>query len=553
MGRKWTEELARALTIVVLIALAGPVGPRDRVSAQDGEGRLLTILAALCPEGYVGNASADECDDSPISGVPFQIAIPFTEAITDPVLTDEEGLVSLPFEGMPMDGTLRVIESLPPGTERFVVYCVDDMGTELAVTYDSTSNPGLGVADIAVGDANAVFCDWYHVPTLRSSTTPEARESEGDLDPHGTEVTPASSGTASAPPPPTATPTPGLPSACTSPAYPTPALDPSLNLPGYLAVFYDGAFFVEWTEMGGTLSGTLYWTGPDEQSPDGLGSMTAGFTGILDGNQMALTIPQGLGFTTTVSGLLEGDSLSLFFTDDNGNPTPAVLHRGTLAEYDQAVRSLRQETAQGTACAQAVEATATAIAAQQNAVDDANAALDYAINRLNDDVAQLAEDTDFTGVIDAYATDWTDMQDDDEAMRAEAEVVPFDCYQLTSVEFALTELEYDVTEFEFDDTNLEYAVDTVNSDIAAVEQDIVDVRAAFDMLQAAVAANTTGEPEAWFTQDDVDRAVNSAQEQIDVSNETIETAQAQAQDYDEKAAELLEQGRDFVAGLTCPG
>lgn len=342
-----------------------------------------------------------------------------------------------------------------------------------------------------------------------------------------------------------------LPSACTNAAYPTPALDPSLNLPGYLAVYYDGAIFVEWTEVGGTLSGTLYSTGPDDENPDGLRSTTAGFTGILDDNQLALTIPQGLGFATTVSGLLDGDSLTLYFTDDNGSPTPAFLHRSTLAEYAQAVRTLGQETAQGIPCAQEVEETATAIAAQQNAVEDANAALGYAISRLNDDVAQLAEDTDFTGVIDNYATDWADMQDDDEAMRAEAEVVPFDCFQLTNVEFALTELEYDVTEFEFNDTNLDYAVDTVNNDIAAAEQDIADVRAAFDELQAAVAGNTTGEPDAWFTQDDVDRAVGSAQEQIDASNEAIETAQAQAEDYDQQATELLAQGRNFVAGLTC--
>jgi outer membrane protein assembly factor BamB len=48
-------------------------------------------LAALCPAGYVGNASADECDNSPLANIPFRIGIPYTEAFTEDLNTDGNG------------------------------------------------------------------------------------------------------------------------------------------------------------------------------------------------------------------------------------------------------------------------------------------------------------------------------------------------------------------------------------------------------------------------------------------------------------------------------
>jgi len=58
-----------------------------------------------------------------------------------------------------------VIEQLPAATTGFVAYCVDELGNPLGVTYAdySESNPSIGVADVAVGEAGNVACDWYNV------------------------------------------------------------------------------------------------------------------------------------------------------------------------------------------------------------------------------------------------------------------------------------------------------------------------------------------------------------------------------------------------------
>lgn len=139
--------------------------------------RTLTIYKAKCPPGYTGDASADECDANPVPGVPFRIGRPFTDAFYENIPTDADGLVAFEFNGLPLNGTLRVIEELPGDTKRFVVYCVDDFGDPLSISYtdNSGSNPDLGVVDIAVGEQGNVACDWYNVPQTAPSVN---RDSE---------------------------------------------------------------------------------------------------------------------------------------------------------------------------------------------------------------------------------------------------------------------------------------------------------------------------------------------------------------------------------------
>lgn len=169
-------------TLAILALLPGGLPPLQVQEAESAlnqgivtGSRTLTIYKAECPPGYMGDASADECDANPVPGVPFRIGRPFTDAFSANVSTDPEGLVAFEFDGLPLDGTLRVIEELPPNTAHFVVYCVDDSGDALDITYVdyAESNPDPGVVDIAVGEASDVACDWYNVPV--TATADESR------------------------------------------------------------------------------------------------------------------------------------------------------------------------------------------------------------------------------------------------------------------------------------------------------------------------------------------------------------------------------------------
>lgn len=167
------------IALVLIVGILSTLGPVGDLAAQNPSGRTLTILSAQCPPGYAGSASADECDNNPLPGVRFRVGRPFTDAFTDFASTSMEGLASFEFDGMPLNGTLRIVEEIPLGTDRIVVYCVDDAGSPLEITYVdyAQTSPDIGVVDVSVGVAGNVACDWYHVPV---GTGPATRSAQAD-------------------------------------------------------------------------------------------------------------------------------------------------------------------------------------------------------------------------------------------------------------------------------------------------------------------------------------------------------------------------------------
>ena len=134
--------------LAVSIWLAGDV------TAQEGATRTLTILAARCPAGYAGDASADECDDTPMPAVTFRVGRPYTDFVIT-ARTDDDGIVVVfDITDLPYRGTIRVIEDLPPGTARVVAFCVDDAGTPLAITDEPfpDNDPPIAAALVTVGE-----------------------------------------------------------------------------------------------------------------------------------------------------------------------------------------------------------------------------------------------------------------------------------------------------------------------------------------------------------------------------------------------------------------
>jgi hypothetical protein len=169
---RWRQCLA------VVMALATAQGSTGEVTAQDDATRTLTILAARCPVGYAGVASADECDDSPMPEVTFWVGRPYTDFVIT-ARTDMEGIVAFEIADLPYRGTIRVIEELPPGTARVVAYCIDDAGVPVTITEEPLpdNNPPIAAALVTVGDAGDIRCDWYNVPGTIDGATPASQAS----------------------------------------------------------------------------------------------------------------------------------------------------------------------------------------------------------------------------------------------------------------------------------------------------------------------------------------------------------------------------------------
>jgi hypothetical protein len=168
----WRQRLA-----VVLLVCAAALSPHAATS-QDGATRTLTILAARCPAGYTGDASADECDDSPMPDVTFRVGRPYTDFVIT-ARTANAGVVVFDIADLPLRGSIRVIEELPLGTARVVPYCVDDAGVPVPISDEPfpDNDPPIAAALVTVGEAGGIRCDWYNVPGSDEGATPASEAS----------------------------------------------------------------------------------------------------------------------------------------------------------------------------------------------------------------------------------------------------------------------------------------------------------------------------------------------------------------------------------------
>ena len=166
------SQWRRCLTVVVM-GLAMALGLSKEVTAQEEGARALTIFATRCTAGYPGHASADECDDTPMPNVTFRVGRPFTDFVMT-ARTDDAGMVTFDIADLPLRGTIRVIEELPPGTARVVTCCVDDAGIPAPITDAPVpdNDPPVAAADVSVGNAGDIRCDWYNVPISIDDATP---------------------------------------------------------------------------------------------------------------------------------------------------------------------------------------------------------------------------------------------------------------------------------------------------------------------------------------------------------------------------------------------
>ena len=151
---------------VVLLVCAAALSPHAAAS-QDGATRTLTILTARCPAVYAGDASADECDDSPMPNVTFRVGRPFAHFVIT-ARTDDAGVVMFDIAALPYRGTVRIFQELPTGTAHVVPYCIDDAGTPLTISEEPFPDnaPPIAAALVTVGDVGDIRCDWYNVPAI---------------------------------------------------------------------------------------------------------------------------------------------------------------------------------------------------------------------------------------------------------------------------------------------------------------------------------------------------------------------------------------------------
>lgn len=170
------------------------------------------------------------------------------------------------------------------------------------------------------------------------------------------------------------------------------------------AVFFasgpDLALLVRWTDVAGQLAGSLDEVQTDSSAQSGISSVDIGFTGLRDGAHISLTLAQGLGTYTALTGSIRGISLLLTIPQNDGQLVDDTLSSSTVDAFNAAVTQLAsagQQQAMQTANAQAsaaaeaqAEAAASQQAAAQQSLDQQLSAADSAVGS---DLSPLMRDT----------------------------------------------------------------------------------------------------------------------------------------------------------------
>jgi hypothetical protein len=139
---------------------------------------------------------------------------------------------------------------------------------------------------------------------------------------------------------------------------------PAAGQKGYLGTATDGVIFVQWTEVDGRLTGQFEELALRPSDPLDFDASNSGLAGVRNGTSMSFDL---LGSTRTLTGTLNGDTLTLVGPDQTGLLGVIAMRPGTAEDYNNAATAFRDRVhaaqARATASVAAAQARASATAA----------------------------------------------------------------------------------------------------------------------------------------------------------------------------------------------
>jgi hypothetical protein len=145
------------------------------------------------------------------------------------------------------------------------------------------------------------------------------------------------------------------------------------------------ALMIQMTRTGTSLSGTLDDTSLDSPDSTAAKAVHAAFTGAVDHEAVTLTFPQGLGFSTSLSGTLSDRRLSLRLPQDDGAVATVTLQVGSVDDYNRLVAAVNGRASANASASRAAAVQAADVAAE----DEARHRVDVAAKTVAGDVMTL--------------------------------------------------------------------------------------------------------------------------------------------------------------------
>lgn len=187
---------------------------------------------------------------------------------------------------------------------------------------------------------------------------------------------------------------------------------------GYLGKSNDGATFIQWAKADRQIKGQMQIF--DLKRTGETDSSSYSFEGISDGDNLSLTFrDRYLTFLEgrTITGTLKNDALTLVWPQRDGTLWTQTYRPASVADYNEAVRSLQEQASQIVAArqeaarqAQAARDEAARIAAEKRAVVDAHNTVTEAAESLRDAVRELPKADYYADALRRYDDAWRRMR-----------------------------------------------------------------------------------------------------------------------------------------------
>jgi hypothetical protein len=324
------------------------------------------------------------------------------------------------------------------------------------------------------------------------------------------------------------------------------------------------ALLVRWTDVSGQLAGSLDDVQVDSAAQSGVTSTDTGFSGLRDGPHVSLTLDDGLGTYTSLTGSVVGATLLLTIPQGDGQLADDTLVSGTVDAFNAAVadlaslghqQALHAANVQASAAAQAqAQASAAQQAAAQQQLDQQLSAADSTVGS---DLSQLAADTEAVpNAKAAYAGGLLQAQQGLAATAHDYGIEQQDAQGCTAANDDGTVGSDDGT-VDSDDADVQAAQATVESDDASEESaestltdDLQQDRTDLARLQSAQRADPGSAVEVLNSAQNVRIAEQHADGVLAAVEAAEAAADRQAQKYVDQAA-AIEKKADELYSRAC--
>jgi len=306
---------------------------------------------------------------------------------------------------------------------------------------------------------------------------------------------------------------------------------------GYLASGSDYVLFIQFTNTNGTLMGE--WNEADVVSNTSTNIQQVipfhtSFSATLNGTQFNLEVNGH-----TYAGSFNGNNVTIEFPQQDGTLAPITLTPASIDDYNTAITNLQNSVNQGNQNSADAQATANTMAATTTATTDEQNRLNYDLTNIGGAIGSLQSDADFSSILKQYSDEMSQMQHDYQQEQSDANG---GCANYGTVGSDDGTVQSDEGSIESIDGSLQSQTSSMQSDLANVEDFLQKIQQHWNDL-GKVAPNVS--------QHDIDAAVQKGTNALNQAKANLQSAQNQADGFDNQAKHIVGQADSLYNNLHC--